>query len=443
MVIHDIMIPEFCYHISAEKGEIPLKKRRIRTYFARAVSALLVVILTLGMMACSAPEKEEKKPEPEKVELWYYWDLPYQRKALASLIEEYNASQKEAQVVSRYIPDADFKKELALSIAEGTAPDLALVDSADFQFFQKAQPFVELTERIDGLEDYLPLSLNPCRSGEKIYGLPFGVNCLALIYNVEVFQQTGVNPPSTWKEFYEVVQKVSEKGVYGYAQSTLKSEESIYTFLPVLWSKGGDVDRLESRESTEAFAMFRKMSEEGIISPESVNLTFKDITQQFCNGKIGMMSGNAAQVKYIQKENPELNIGVVEIPTERAGDRRVSVSGGEIFGVLQGEKEEEAIAFLNYISDEKRMSDYIDDFGYMAARKDVLEGQYADNASSCKYLEVLAEARQRENSAEWPAISAVLVEALEASIRGEESQPEIQKRAEDKVKQIRGQDDEK
>ena len=41
------------------------------------------------------------------------------------LIDEFNHSQDDIEVTTRYIPDADFKKELALGMYEGTMPDIA------------------------------------------------------------------------------------------------------------------------------------------------------------------------------------------------------------------------------------------------------------------------------------------------------------------------------
>ena len=75
-------------------------------------------------------------------------------------------------------------------------PDIALVDSADFQFFQHTQPFADLTDEIEGLEDYLPEALAPCEEEGRIKGLPFGVNCVALFYNEEMLAKRGLNPPA-------------------------------------------------------------------------------------------------------------------------------------------------------------------------------------------------------------------------------------------------------
>ena len=272
-------------------------KDKIRFLSAAAIAMLTVLLAAASLEGCRKAE-EIKQSKKQEIELWYYWDMDYQQKIMGQLIDDYNQSQDKVEVTTRYIPDADFKKELALSMNEGTMPDIALVDSADFQFFQHTQPFVELTDEIEGLKDYLPEALAPCQEDDRIMGLPFGINCVALFYNEEMLTERGIDPPATWQEFYDAAKELTKDGVYGYAQPALESEESMYSFLPVLWSMGGDVDCLNSQESAYAFQLFRGLTQDGAVSRQSISLTHKDLAQQFAKGNIAMMIGTPMQVEY-------------------------------------------------------------------------------------------------------------------------------------------------
>lgn len=68
------------------------------------------------------------------VTLWHYWDIPACQQTLSKLVKTFNASQDRITVEIKYVPDEDFKKQLALSMADGTMPDIAVVDSSDFRF---------------------------------------------------------------------------------------------------------------------------------------------------------------------------------------------------------------------------------------------------------------------------------------------------------------------
>lgn len=39
-------------------------------------------------------------------------------------------------------------------MSEGTMPDIALVDSSDFQFLHQMKPFADLTDEISELKEY-------------------------------------------------------------------------------------------------------------------------------------------------------------------------------------------------------------------------------------------------------------------------------------------------
>ena len=155
---------------------------------------------------------------------------------------------------------------------------------------------------------------------------------------------------------------------------------------------------------------------------------------QFAKENVAMMAGSSIQAEYIRKQNPELNFGVADIPSD---GEKVTVQGGEIFAVTNGKHVDEAVTFLNYISDSGRMAEYMDDFGYLAAKKEILEQQFPDNEICRKYVDILSYARLREQSAQWPEISGELVQALRQSVNGDEDLTVILENASCEIQKIR------
>ena len=392
--------------------------RRTGTSASVILICLLVVALAAGSITgCKKEEKAETKEKAELV-LWHYWDLPHQRRTLEALVDDYNQSQDDVRVKTRYIPDADFKKELALSMADGNTPDIALVDSVDFQFFNSMQPFVDLTDDIEELGQYLPAAVEPCTAEGRTLGLPAGLNCTALFYNADMFEAAGLSVPGTWEAFYDAARLLTEDGICGYAQIALKGEESLYAFLPILWSMGGDVDAIDSPESRQAFELLRKMARSGYLGKESISLTGSDLAGQFADGKVAMMFNSIMMADHIRERNPELDFGMTYLPSD---GERVSAVGGEIFGVMEGDNEKASVAFLRYISEVDRLSSYIDGLGLLAPRKDVMDRQFAGDALLREGADIFKTARMREISPEWPRVSAVIAEAIDEAIAGGKS----------------------
>lgn len=398
-----------------------------------AVSVLAFAIM-LAVPGCT---KEEIQPASVKVELviWHYWDVKQNKKQLDNLVEAFNSSQDEIEAVLQFVPSEDFKKQLALSMADDKMPDLALVDSSDFQYFYAMQPFVDLTDKVPELKHYLPTVMEPCKVEGRIYGQPFGVNCPALFYNKKIFREAGVEVPQTWKEFYQAAVGTTGNNKYGVALSALQSEQSLYEFLPILWGMGADVDRLDSPAGKNAFDLLTRLTSCRAMSRDCINLTMNDLMNQFADENIAMVFQSSSIIDDLRERNPDLEFGVAGLPS--GGGDPVTVAGGEVFAVTRGEKQDEAITFLNYIADKERMTAYMDDFGLLAPRQDVMDTQFKDDPMKHKFIELFKTARYREVSADWPQISSVVADAMRRSIIGEKRNEEILKAAADEVRRIR------
>ena len=400
------------------------------------ICALLLALLLAGGTAGCAKEEQTVKTEKEEITLWYYWSQSYDKKELANLVNGFNRIQDEIEVSTQYVPDEDFKKRLALSMADGNMPDLALVDSSDFHYLHAMEPFSDLTGEIEGLEEYLPEVKEACSVDGRMMGLPYGMNCTVLYYNKKIMDAHGAKVPETWRELYDTAVKLSADGHCGFALPAVQSEESGYSFLPLLWSMGGDVDSLDSSESRQAFQLLRLLTESGAMSRQTISLTEGDLLQQFVEGNIAMMVNSTTMIDSIRDASPYLKYGVTTLPAADDGTR-ISVLGGEVFGVTKGAHQDAAVKFLRYVSDKDRMVSYMERSAYMAPRQDVLENQYAEDPLKRSMIEIVKSARTREFSVEWPYISRVLTDAMGEAIIGEKTEDEILGEAAERMAEIR------
>ena len=52
--------------------------------------------------------------ETQDVVMWYYWENESHQKALNEMLDKYNASQSTYKMTAKYVPFADFKKQLSI-----------------------------------------------------------------------------------------------------------------------------------------------------------------------------------------------------------------------------------------------------------------------------------------------------------------------------------------
>ena len=131
-----------------------------------------------------------------------------------------------------------------------------------------------------------------------------------------------------------------------------------------------------------------------------------------------------------------MDYGVTSLPAAEDGTK-TTVLGGEVFGVTNGRHKEAAIEFLRYISDKDRMSEYMERSSYMAPRADVLEDQYKGNALKRSMIQLTQSARLREFTVEWPYISQVITDTMEAEIIGDRIEDELITESAARMKEIR------
>lgn len=392
------------------------------------------VVMTVSLCSCAGCRKKEetKAKEKETIELWHYWDIPDNQRHLEELVEQFNKMQEDIEIEVSYIPDEDFKKQLALAMSEEKMPDIAVVDSSDFQFLHHMKAFADLTDAIPELKEYNEKALEPCTIDGRIYGQPFGVNCTGMFYNKKLLEENGCEVPESWEEFQETAAKISNEDVKGFAITALQTEESMYEFLPILWSMGGDVYRIAEENSKKAFLLLDQMEKEGSLSLQSISLTMGDLTNQFLKGKIGIMFNSSMAIDSIREGNPDLEFGVAPIP---GGETSVSVAGGEILAVAENEKKEYAIRFLKFLADKDR-------------RKNILIIWFSCTASGYYGTTICRRSGKRtfikmyklpgfgEISPEWPRISLTLSDTLRQILVEEEDPQTILNKSAEKIEKI-------
>ena len=83
--------------------------------------------------------------EAEAVTIWYYWETEGHQVALDQVIQDYNESQSQYEVTAKYVPFADFKKQLSIGASADELPDLAILDSPDHASYAQMGIFEDVT----------------------------------------------------------------------------------------------------------------------------------------------------------------------------------------------------------------------------------------------------------------------------------------------------------
>ena len=107
----------------------------------RKFSITLIAIALFVVLGFSAFAAEKKT-----VEFWSY--VPLDNPGLYLYIDKFNQSQDEINIEGKFIPFAEFKRQLTVALVGGTPPDCVLVDNPDFAAYIAMGAFEALDDKI-------------------------------------------------------------------------------------------------------------------------------------------------------------------------------------------------------------------------------------------------------------------------------------------------------
>ncbi len=356
----------------------------------------------------------EPAGEAEAVTIWYYWETEGHQVALDQVIQEYNSSQSNYEVSAKYVPFADFKKQLSIGASADELPDIAILDSPDHASYVEMGIFEDITGKFD-VGNYYEGTVNSCTVDDKLYGVPFGVNCLALYYNEDMLSAAGCEVPTTWDELMTTAKALTTDSVTGLALCSVQNEEGTFNFVPWLWSTGATSYDINNENGIRALSFIQSLINEGVMSKECINWTQGDVMNQFIAGNVAMMENGPWQIPTMQSEAPDLNWKVTLIPKD---SEYSSVLGGENYAVISGGNVEGALDFLTYATSEEQVKFMMDKFGYISADKTIAANQFAADSPYQPFVEELNYAMPRGPLAEWPSVSDAISLAFNQVITG-------------------------
>ncbi len=417
------------------------------------IRALLVSVFLAGCSLGNAPaatptfaSADGEGRKAQTVTLWtYYGDTGPAAACVKTAAEDFNAAQSAYRLTIRNIPFSQFNQEVTTAIAAGATPDLMIVDNPDNARYASAGVLADLTEKIEAWgqgDQFLPGPRNSTVYHGRAYGIPLGSNTVVLWINTDMAETAGLDtahPPKTWSEFEMWAGRLTDtaRGVYGTAMLAKRDETGTFLFLPWILQNGGGIDRLDSPESIEALAFWRKLIDEGYAPRSAINDGFAEIYQQFTTGKAAMMISGTWNLSTIAQDAPDLHWMVATLPYTK---QPASSLGGENWAVFASSKHEDgAWEFLKYVADPTYGTKLTDCMSYIPSRRDVLTTvaeKNKDNPTIQVFLKQMESAVPRGPLPNWSAVSEIIQVAMQEALSGQKSPEQAMRDAAGKMRLI-------
>ena len=301
-------------------------KRRL---WKKVMAAGIAAIISTGMFTSTVAAGEQTT-----IELWYHIS-PDQATLLLQMVDQFQEEHPNIKVETQSVAFSEIKKQISIGVAADELPDVTLCDTVDNASYAAMGAAKEITEEVEAwgeMDKYFEGPRNSAMYNGGYYGIPYYSNCLAIMYNKDIFDEMGIDYPTsewTWDDFKEAVAATTTEDHYGLTMSLIKSEEGTFDVIPFIWQAGEDYDSLDSEGAAEALNMINDFYQKGYMSKELISMTQADMCASlFATGKSAMMVAGSWLNTNIQNENPDLNYGVVTFANKE--NAASPIGGGNI-----------------------------------------------------------------------------------------------------------------
>lgn len=355
--------------------------------------ALILVILTLGfsLTACGENQTETGSTSPEDTEpvtivLWHTY-TDHHQEALDKIIKGFNESQAEYVLEADQQPYSEFDSKLLQAVSSGTGPDLCTMFPSDAINYMNDGYLYEFTDFINDSEIGIPDFKEQVAPGlyaeitqwgeDEIYLMPCTFGSEVLYYNKTMFDELGLEAPTTWSELEECAKSIyDEYGIAGFGTDSITD-----SFQGWITQAGSSYIDTQTKEvsidrdiAIEKLNWFANGVQEGYFRLVGEDHYFSN---PFGSQAVGMYVGSAAGVDYVFAAVPEgdghFEVGCTPLPQE--GDTKYVSSWGSTYICLSPEEENAkgAYTFLKYLIQEEILVDWAMAFGATPAYKESIE----------------------------------------------------------------------
>ncbi|MEU4578718.1 ABC transporter substrate-binding protein [Nonomuraea sp. ATR24] len=286
------------------------------------------VLLSVAACAPSSPSTPAQSQDKVTLSVWG-WGPEENFDKMFAAYEKLNPG---VDVDARsFTTSTEYDTILATGLAGDSGPDLAWLRAGP-----KIQPLVEAgrllpleTADIPGLKDYDEDVLRSAKGDKdgKVYGVPFAVQTLQVIYNKKIFADNGLTPPQTWADMIAAAEKLKAKDIVPFAFGGKDD-----WMLPIVagifgtanW--GGDAFLDDVRAKKKKFtdpAFVAGIDQLNKLRPyfpdHMTGVSYTDAQILFSSGKAAMFPGGLWELNFFTENAKDIDLGVFTPPAPGGG----------------------------------------------------------------------------------------------------------------------------
>ncbi|MET7682771.1 extracellular solute-binding protein [Streptomyces sp. NPDC005423] len=389
----------------------------------------LAVLLTAAALAgCSSQSSGTSSGKDEKtgtLRVWLFQEVDNKPKeqVVDSVLASFEKAHKGVRVRVEYIPVETRARRVKAAFDDPkSAPDLIEYGNTDTAGYVKDGGLADVTREFTSwneAKDTDPTARQSVTVDGRIYGSPFYVGVRALYYRTDVFDELGLQPPSTLAELVTTARTIhaARPELYGLAVG------GAYTYgaLPFIWANGGElatgrggsyasaIDSAAARKGIKAYTSL--FGSDNCPAAQCAGMGGNDTVTAFAAGKAAMAIGGDFSHQAVEAGKVKGEYAVVPLPGVTPGSVAPAFAGGNNIGVLKGTSHRTlAVGLMESLTSKTTQGRLFDAMGFLPTFSDVRDQVAAEQPFVKPFVKTLASGTKFvPASPAWAQIDASLV----------------------------------
>ena len=330
--------------------------------YIKKVLFSLVIILGLLLSACGGattqpaasqvPVTTEAPAQPVTITIWDYYG---EATPVKPLIEPFMAAHPNITIKYEALDWDTTLEKLNVVLTGGTPPDVVTVDMTWIPKFASLDAFTDLKPLSGGMlndvawdQAYTPGALKAITYNNQIIAALYDFDVYALYYRSDLFEQKGLQVPTTWDELMTVAKALREGDLYYYEfdADTFHGSQWIYENGGTLLSPDNKTVVFNSPEAVGGITFDASLLTEGV----AINWTTDqgERIQGVKDGRIAMFSDGPYYMGIMKSAAPEM-AGQWRVALHPFGKQPGSYLGGTGLAIPASSTQKEAAwEFVQY-----------------------------------------------------------------------------------------------
>ena len=300
--------------------------------------------------------------------------------AYETFIAAFHAENPDVNVTFTPYLNTEYNTIVATALQGGGGPDIVHLRAyGGIEALAGAGLLVRLDGQVAALEGFDPGILLGAtnRADGGVYGVPFALQTVQVLYNEAMFERLGLAEPATWAEFLAVGDALKASGVYALANGALDpwTVETLFGGVAPTFYGGTDFFSEITAGETDftdprfAAALERMVALRPYMADNYLGVGYTDMQTLFAFEQAGMLIGGSYELGNMRNLNPDLRVGSFAVPSDDAATpAHISFYVDGSYGINAASPHQDAaMRFIEFLASQEFGQMFTDELSQISA----------------------------------------------------------------------------